>query len=210
MFDGSKAELVAAIRANDGYCPCQFEKTEDTKCPCKTYREEGVCECGLYEPKIKFEKVSCAQFNKDIGGILANPDDVWGDVILPRRSTANSAAYDFYAPYTFTLMPMQCLTIATGIKARMPSNNVLVIVPRSGLGIKYGMRLRNTVGIIDSDYYDNDKNEGHILLTLCVDSPITINAGERIVQGLFIEFKTTMDDNPVAGERCGGYGSTGA
>lgn len=43
-------ELVAAIKANDGYCVCAVSKTPDTKCMCKDFREqkEGLCHCGLY------------------------------------------------------------------------------------------------------------------------------------------------------------------
>jgi hypothetical protein len=38
------------LRDNDGYCPCAIEKTEDTKCMCKQFREQGIgyCHCGLY------------------------------------------------------------------------------------------------------------------------------------------------------------------
>ena len=49
------AEIVQMIRLklkeNDGYCPCQLEKTPDTKCMCKEFREqdfEGECHCGRY------------------------------------------------------------------------------------------------------------------------------------------------------------------
>lgn len=43
-------EMWKAIRDNSGYCPCQLEKTEDTKCMCKSFREmkEGICHCGMY------------------------------------------------------------------------------------------------------------------------------------------------------------------
>ena len=42
-------ELVAA---NNGYCPCLVQKTEDTKCMCKDFREQttpGKCHCGRFE-----------------------------------------------------------------------------------------------------------------------------------------------------------------
>lgn len=50
-------EIVAAVKANDGYCPCAVARTADTKCMCKAFREqeEGICHCGLYE-KIKIDK----------------------------------------------------------------------------------------------------------------------------------------------------------
>lgn len=47
-------ELVREIRdklkESGGYCPCKIEKTEDTKCICKAFREQesGECHCGLY------------------------------------------------------------------------------------------------------------------------------------------------------------------
>jgi ferredoxin-thioredoxin reductase catalytic subunit len=50
-------ELVAEIRSKlketGGYCPCQLEQNEDTKCMCKEFREQekGECHCGLY---VKF------------------------------------------------------------------------------------------------------------------------------------------------------------
>lgn len=48
-------EMKKAIEDNGGYCPCQLERTPDTKCVCKSFREmdEGVCHCGLY---IKYKQ----------------------------------------------------------------------------------------------------------------------------------------------------------
>ena len=49
-------EIAAAVKANDGYCPCMPAHTADTKCMCKAFREqeEGTCHCGLYK-KIKLD-----------------------------------------------------------------------------------------------------------------------------------------------------------
>lgn len=41
-------EVKRRVKANNGFCPCAMEKTADTKCPCKTFRETQICECGLY------------------------------------------------------------------------------------------------------------------------------------------------------------------
>lgn len=46
-----QADLIRAkIRDNDGYCPCQATRNEDTKCICKEFvqQKEGMCHCGLY------------------------------------------------------------------------------------------------------------------------------------------------------------------
>jgi ferredoxin-thioredoxin reductase catalytic subunit len=42
------ADVRAGVKARGGYCPCLVEKSEDTKCPCKKFREEQECCCGLY------------------------------------------------------------------------------------------------------------------------------------------------------------------
>lgn len=45
-------EVIAEVKANYGYCPCRLERTSDTKCPCKEFREqttEGECHCGAYQ-----------------------------------------------------------------------------------------------------------------------------------------------------------------
>ena len=51
--------ILTALKQNDGYCPCRIEKTPDTKCVCKEFREQesGYCHCGLYykEPSMKEE-----------------------------------------------------------------------------------------------------------------------------------------------------------
>ena len=46
-------QVLAAIRKNDGYCPCKLLKNDDTKCMCKEFRDttEGICQCGLYIKK---------------------------------------------------------------------------------------------------------------------------------------------------------------
>ncbi len=44
-------EIKKKLKENDNYCPCQIERTEDTKCMCKEFREQesGECHCGLYK-----------------------------------------------------------------------------------------------------------------------------------------------------------------
>lgn len=45
-------EFKAAVDANDGFCPCMFPNTPDTKCMCKAFRDQkepGPCHCGRYE-----------------------------------------------------------------------------------------------------------------------------------------------------------------
>ena len=129
---------------------------------------------------------------------------------LPRRATAGSAGYDFFAPAAFELEPGETIKIPTGVRARIRDGWVLMLFPRSGLGFKYRVQLNNTVGIIDADYF-GARNEGHIFIKLhnAGDSPFSVAAGEAFAQGVFLPFGLTEDD-AAAGERTGGFGSTDA
>ena len=73
---------------------------------------------------------------------------------LPKRATRGSAGYDFFAPFPFRLEPGESVKVPTGIRARIDEGWVLKLYPRSGLGFKYRLQMNNTVGIIDSDYFD--------------------------------------------------------
>lgn len=166
---------------------------------------------------IKFEKVSYEQFKKDIylylGEYVYSEDEIkkiYKDIQLPRRATAGSAGYDFYMPLPHAYFDNHTsYIIPTGIKASIPYGYVLSLYPRSSYGYNYGMRLANTVGIIDSDYYNNPDNEGHITVKPKVESPVTIKKGDRFVQGVFLAYAITIDDNPINKDRLGGTGSSG-
>ena len=129
---------------------------------------------------------------------------------LPKRATKGSAGYDFYTPFTFNLKPGETIKIPTGIRAKMEDNWVLQLYPRSGLGFKYRLQLNNAVGIIDSDYYYSD-NEGHIFAKITNDSnegkEVTVAKGTGFMQGIFMEYGITVDDD-VEDVRNGGFGST--
>lgn len=151
----------------------------------------------------KFEKISKSEFLKDV------PDANYDDIILPKRSTLNSAGYDFYSVISFTLSPGERRVIPTGIKVSMNSNEFLSIYIRSSLGFKWNIRMCNQVGIIDADYYNNSENEGHIFVCLMNegDKVLEIKKGDRIVQGVFMPFLIT-DDDKTTDIRMGGIGST--
>lgn len=165
----------------------------------------------------KFHKVSYEQFETDFCskyGSFSYPQEViysfYDSIKLPQRATSGSAGYDFYAPFHIILEPNKTMTIPTGIKCEMENDWFLSILPRSGHGFKYGLRVINTVGIIDSDYIHSD-NEGHIMIKLINDSSvkktIDIAAGAGMAQGIFIPYGITVDDN-VKSVRNGGFGST--
>ncbi len=136
--------------------------------------------------------------------------DMYESLVLPKRATKGSAGYDFYAPFAFSLPPGSTIKIPTGIRCKMDEDWVLKLYPRSGLGFKYRLQLNNTVGIIDSDYYNSD-NEGHIFAKITNDSnegkTLDIGAGAGFMQGIFLEYGITVDDD-ADGVRNGGFGST--
>ncbi len=155
----------------------------------------------------KFTKVSETQYAKDTAA-LAEPLP-WSEIPLPRRATAGSAGYDFTAPVAVTISAGGTALIPTGIRAEMEPGWVLLLFPRSSLGFRHGLRLANTVGVIDSDYAFAD-NEGHILVKLRnpSDQDVVIRRGERFCQGVFLPYGTA-EETELPGARHGGIGSTG-
>lgn len=184
-------------------------------------------------PKNKFEKVSWEQFKKDVETILLPQlkeqenlalcysftknellKEVYDTIELPRRATKGSAGYDFHNPFdSLELNPGESIVIPTGIKMQLMPFCFLAIYPRSSFGFKYKMRLDNTVGIIDSDYYNNKDNEGHIMIKVTceknLEKPVCLGQGTKFAQGIITYFGTIYDDNPCDIERTGGIGSTG-
>ncbi len=163
----------------------------------------------------KFHKVSFEQFQQGYIDSVGSEEEekirkIYDAVRLPKRATAGSAGYDFYTPVSIRLRPRETCKIPTGIRVEMDENWVLKCYPRSGLGFKYRLQLNNTVGIIDSDYFYSD-NEGHIFVKITNDSKegktVEIESGAGFMQGIFVEYGITMDDE-VTAVRNGGFGST--
>ena len=163
----------------------------------------------------QFEKVSFDQYANDmlVNEAFKNIDkdtlmEIYNDIKLPKRATSGSAGYDFFLPLSVHIKTKDELLIPTGIRVRITEGWVLSCYPRSGLGYKYKLGLANTVGIIDSDYY-NALNEGHIILKFvnngCED--VFLEKGKGVAQGVFTEYGITIDDD-VTKERQGGFGST--
>lgn len=163
----------------------------------------------------KFHKVSFEQFTEgwlDTFGETSQEElqTIYDSIQLPKRATSGSAGYDFYSPVDFVIAPGETVKIPTGIRVEMEEDWVLKLYPRSGLGFKFRLQLNNTVGIIDSDYFQSD-NEGHIFAKVTNDSnenkTLELEAGKGFMQGIFVEYGITVDDD-VQTVRNGGFGST--
>ena len=135
------------------------------------------------------------------------------NINLPVRSTKNSAGYDVEAAEDCIIpafKPGQKPTLVkTGIKAYMESDEVLILANRSSNPGKKGLILANSIGVVESDYYENPDNDGHIMYAFFnfKAEDVEIKKGERIGQAIFQKYLVT--DNDIAqGERTGGFGST--
>lgn len=131
------------------------------------------------------------------------------NINIPKRASSQSAGYDFEAANDVKFLPGEAKLVETGIKAYMLKDEVLKIFIRSSLALK-GLMLANNVGIIDADYYNNPKNEGHIMILMYNygKKDVNINKGERIAQGIFDKYLVVDNEISVNRLRSGGFGST--
>lgn len=170
---------------------------------------------------MKFEKISVEEFSKSVR-LCMKPgeterifrekiDYFENKLTIPMRSTGGSAGYDFICPYDVYIKPGEIAKIPTGIKVKLDKDKFLGIYIRSSFGTKRNLELTNKVCIIDSDYYNNERNEGHILefVRNNNDVPVTIKQGEAFCQGIIQTFFTVEGDEYGKGpKRVGGIGST--
>lgn len=164
------------------------------------------------------------------------------EIKLPIKATKSSVGYDWYAPIDIDILPQHTVKIMTDIKAYMQANEALILAPRSSIGIKHDLMVANTIGIGESDFYENEDNDGNYCIvlrnlrpetqyrgwtpvtiqkagsTIQINIPIMddlreqntvhIKAGDRIVQGFFIQ-TLPADRGSSNAVRTGGVGSTG-
>ena len=130
------------------------------------------------------------------------------DAVIPTRATKGSAGYDFTVVED-TFCPQYKVTyVPTGIKMQIDDGFELRLSIRSSSPKKYGVMLANGIGVIDSDYYNNPDNEGHIMFAIWpFEGDVTFKKGDRIGQGVINRYFVT-DDDRAEGSRTGGFGST--
>lgn len=135
------------------------------------------------------------------------------DINLPTRSTKYSAGYDIESACDIVIPPyksgMKPVLIPTGLKAYCGKDEFYIVANRSSGPLKKGLVMSNGIGIIDSDYYNNPSNEGHIHLMFYNfnQEEITIHKHDAIGQVIFQKYLIT-DDDKAEGQRNGGFGST--
>lgn len=142
-----------------------------------------------------FGKISFEQFKKDVN----ENEKLYKKIKIPQRDSDATAGYDIYLLNDIEIKPNEILKIPTGLKCYFEKDEVLFLIVRSSMGFKYNIRLCNQVGVIDSDYYNNKDNEGHIWIKIQNEGKekVNIKAGEAIVQGIFLKYLTTNSDKTL-------------
>lgn|SRR5690554_233654 len=132
------------------------------------------------------------------------------NISLPQRATKHSAGYDLATAIDAEIKPGEIRLIPTGLRAKIPTSEVLLVFPRSSLAFKKGLMMSNGVGVVDADYY-NAENEGHISIPLYnfTDKVVEIKKGERLAQAIFTNYYKTTNEEENDAVRLGGFGSSG-
>lgn len=152
------------------------------------------------------------------------------NINLPERKTKNSVGYDIEAAED-TIIPSIWKTIfnnikvflsgkkeyeefkptliPTGLKSYFGDDEVLIMANKSSFPLKKGLIMSNGIGIIESDYYNNCSNEGHLMFMYynIGFKDVVIKKGESAGQAYFQKF-LIADNDKANGIRRGGFGST--
>lgn len=215
--DIRKGMTITLKMARCPKCGCESEVNVENicasmppqySCTCKSCGNVFYIPCTSLDSELhKAEMFMCGDFNK-FEYVSWSPRGF----DLPQRATSGSAGYDFFSPVDAEIGPGGTVEFSLEVKCRVKKGEFLMIPPRSSLGFKNNnhVALTNTIGIIDSDYYNNPFNEGEIKLRLhnFGDKAFKIERGMALVQGIFVRYDTTIDDAPRSAERIGGLGST--
>ena len=214
--------LIALAVCSDSKLHC------DDDCPfydkrCEDNFEDNVAEAvkilnkelrGENKMLRKFEYVNRVKIKREVKSNDGLPtfayEVIKPDFELPKRSTKKSSGYDFIVPEDTICKSHEITMVKSGVKAYFPDDETLLLFNRSSNPKKKGLIILNGVGVVDADYADNPDNEGEIagLFYNMLDEDIVLKAGEKMMQGVFVNYGITDDDN-AEGDRVGGFGSTG-
>lgn len=131
---------------------------------------------------------------------------LYPDAIMPTYGTAGAACFDLYANTSAEFSGRT--TIGTGLAFEIPEGHTMLVYSRSSHG-KAGVRLANSVGVIDSDY----RGEVKVLLEAAPGVNVWLDQGERIAQAMIVPVNqvafTEVEQLSETARGAGGFGSTG-
>jgi dUTP pyrophosphatase len=132
------------------------------------------------------------------------------DVRLPAYETAGAAGFDLAAAEDVAVEPGVVRLVPTGLAVEVPGGFFLGIFARSSTPLKRGLMIANGVGVVDSDYC-GPEDEVKIAVLNFTASPVRINAGDRIAQGIVLAAPrvTWIEATELAARSRGGFGGTG-
>jgi len=132
-------------------------------------------------------------------------------VPLPAYQTSGAAGFDLAASEDLVVPPGAVALVPTGLVIEVPDGYFLGIFARSSTPLRRGLIVSNGVGVIDSDYC-GAADEIKIQVLNVTSSAVTVKAGDRIAQGLFLPvaraaWQETHED--LRDGSRGGFGATG-
>ena len=101
------------------------------------------------------------------------------------RPTEGAACFDLFCRETVTIPPGAIKAVPQNVAIRVPDGHALLVFVRSSTPMRKGLMLANGVGVVDP-FYDGDDDEKYAFLHNITDKPVTIEAGDRVVQGMII------------------------
>lgn len=127
---------------------------------------------------------------------------------LPEYKTVGAVAFDLSARTPATILPKQVVLVPLNVALEPPPGYMVMLAARSSLH-KKGLMLAHNIGIIDNDFCGNE-DEYHVPLYNFTDSPVSVERGERIVQGIFKKYgKAEWEEvEDLKNKTRGGFGST--
>jgi len=129
---------------------------------------------------------------------------------LPRYESNGAVGFDLITRQATIIEPKQIALVPGNVIVKVPEGYALLIFPRSSLPRKKGLICPHSIGVIDCDYH-GPKDEILVQVQNITDTPVTVERGERIAQGIFVKVDRAewTEVQGHGAETRGGFGSTG-
>lgn len=129
---------------------------------------------------------------------------------LPAYQSHGAVGFDIVTRETTVIEPGKIALVPGNVVVKVPDGHALLLVPRSSLPRKKGLICPHSLGVIDQDYH-GENDELMVQVQNITASPVTVERGERIAQGIFVKVEQAQweEVETHGAESRGGFGSTG-